>query len=244
VFGVLHVIIDVPAPVADRATEFWSTALGWPAGEPWPEHPEFRSLEPPTGTAYVHVQTGDHGPRIHVDLEVDEVETETSRLRAMGATVMPRRAYWTPLVSPGGLPLCLVPWRAPSVVPGPLVTPDGNRLRLVQVCLDAPRSLSSAETEFWRAATGWRWVASADEAFDGKLHHDGASPVQLLLQRLGDSDAGLATRAHIDLGADDREAAVRRLVDLGASRGPTGDGWIVLTDPVGMDFCVTGNAPD
>ena len=175
-------------------------------------------------------------------MEVDDLDTETSRLLALGATAQSRGADWQPLRSPGGLPYCLVR-RRPSVIPGPLVA-DGHRLRLVQVCLDAPGTLSSAETDFWRAATGWRWVASPDDEFEGKLHHDGASPVQLLLQRLGDSDGGVATRAHIDLGADNREAAVQRLVDLGASRGPTGDGWVVLTDPVGMTFCVTDNAPD
>jgi hypothetical protein len=87
-------------------------------------------------------------------------------------------------------------------------------------------------------------VTSPDSAFLGKLHPDGASPVQLLLQRLGESDSGTRTRAHLDLGTDDIEATVHRLVDLGATRGPTGSGWVVLTDPVGMVFCVTGNPPD
>ena len=53
-----------------------------------------------------------------------------------------------------------------------------------------------------------------------------------------------AVRAHIDLGADDIEAEAARLVGLGAERLGPGRGWIVLRDPVGMVFCVTGNSPD
>ena len=67
---------------------------------------------------------------------------------------------------------------------------------------------------------------------------------QLLFQGLGSDDPGTDVRAHIDLGADDLEAEAGRLVGLGAERLGPGRGWIVLRDPVGMIFCVTGNAPD
>jgi catechol 2,3-dioxygenase-like lactoylglutathione lyase family enzyme len=248
-FGFCHVIIDVPPRLADQTADFWSAALGWPVGDPWPEHPEFRSLVPAVGDAYVHLQTGDHGPRIHLDAAVQDVEVETTRLLALGAgSAQPGEAAsstvpWQNLLSPGGFPLCLIPTSS-AVVPPPLETSDGNRLRLVQVCVDMPRSRADQEIAFWRTATGWHWVPSGTEAFAGKLHHRGASPVQLLLQRLGETDPARTTRAHLDLGADDVESAVRLLVNLGADRGPTGDGWVVLTDPVGMTFCVTGNAPD
>ncbi len=248
-FGFCHVIIDVPPRLAEQASAFWSAALGWPAGDPWPDQPEFRSLVPPVGDAYVHLQTGDHGPRIHLDAAVQDIDVETSRLLAVGAgsarsgEAASSAAPWESLLSPGGLPLCVIRSR-PAVVPPPLQTPDGNRLRLVQVCVDMPASSTEQEVAFWRTASGWHWVPSGTEAFAGKLHHRGASPVQLLLQRLGDTDSSTSTRAHIDLGADDVESAVRRLEELGATRGPTGDGWVVLTDPVGMTFCVTGNAPD
>jgi hypothetical protein len=242
VFGPLHVIIDLPPRLAARSTAFWSSALGWPAGSPWSDHPEFRSLEPATGDAYVHLQTAGEGPRVHVDVQVEDVATETERLVGLGARALPRQADWQTLLSPGGLPFCLLP-QTPRVMPAPLTTPEGHRLRLVQVCLDLPPSVTAAEERFWRSASGWRWVPSDAAEFAGKLHHDGTSPVQLLLQRLGGSDPG-RSRAHLDLGTDDVDAAVARLVGLGAERGATGGGWVVLTDPVGMVFCVTGNAPD
>ena len=73
----LHVFVDVRADVAEASATFWSAALGWELGEQWPGHPEFRSFEPLAGDAYVHQQVGDHGPRIHFDLEVaDEAEMQ------------------------------------------------------------------------------------------------------------------------------------------------------------------------
>ena len=50
--------------------------------------------------------------------------------------------------------------------------------------------------------------------------------------------------AHVISYVDDIEAEVRRLCGLGAARQGTGDGFVVMTDPVGLEFCVTGNAPD
>ena len=124
---------------------------------------------------------------------------------------------------------------------------DGARSRLVQVCIDSPVTLHDREVEFWRAATGWRWLPNNDDyeiEFAGKLRPPTGMPVQLLLQRLGVDDAGTTTRAHLDLGTDDREAEAVRLESLGATRLWPGDGWIALRDPLGMPFCVTGNSPD
>jgi hypothetical protein len=97
---------------------------------------------------------------------------------------------------------------------------------------------------FWRTATAWRWSEGSGDEFAGKLYPPAGSSVQLLLQRLGSDDPATAVRAHIDLGADDIEAEATRLVGLGAERLERGRGWIVLRDPVGMVFCVTGNSPD
>lgn len=48
-------------------------------------------------------------------------------------------------------------------------------------------------------------------------------------------------RLHIDLVADDQDAEVERLLDLGATRVDVGQGeqsWVVLADPEGNEFCV------
>ena len=104
----LHAVIDVPADQHDRAADFWAAALGYDPGEPWPGHPGLRSLEPPEGDAYVHVQTVPGVPRVHLDLDVPDVPAASRRLQDLGATWVRRSEDWTTLTSPGGLPVCLV----------------------------------------------------------------------------------------------------------------------------------------
>jgi predicted enzyme related to lactoylglutathione lyase len=53
-------------------------------------------------------------------------------------------------------------------------------------------------------------------------------------------------RLHIDLRPTDQEAEVERLVNMGARHVDVGqrstDGWIVLADPEGNEFCVLAAA--
>ena len=91
----------------------------------------------------------------------------------------------------------------------------------------------------WLAMASGRWRRVRRQAYPPT-----GSSAQLLLQRLGSDDPATEVRAHIDLGADDIAAEAARLVGFGAERLGAGRGWIVLRDPVGMVFCVTGNSPD
>lgn len=75
------------------------------------------------------------------------------------------------------------------------------------------------------------------------LVHRAESPLQLLFQRLGDDDAAVRARAHFDLGTDDLDGEVDRVRTLGAQLLWSGDGFVVLQDPVGLPFCVTGTRP-
>ncbi|KUI43501.1 glyoxalase [Mycobacterium sp. IS-1590] len=67
------------------------------------------------------------------------------------------------------------------------------------------------------------------------------SAAGLGFQKVDDPTPG-KNRLHLDLGADDMEAEVTRLVELGATekgRHSMGDfGWVVLADPDGNEFCV------
>lgn len=237
----LHVFVDVAPNVAEESATFWSAALGWPLGAPWPDHPEFRSFTAPEGDSFIHQQIGDHGPRIHFDLEIVDWHF-ADRLLELGAVVTGQCEGWCPMRSPGGLPFCLVD-RKEHLRPPALVL-DGHRSRLVQICVDSPPSVHAQEVAFWRAAMGWRWREGNDDEFIGKLYPPTGSSAQLLFQRLDSDDPATAVRAHIDLGADDVEAEANRLVHLGAQWLAPGRGWIVLRDPAGMIFCVTANSPD
>jgi len=239
----MHVFIDVPVERTDTALAFWSAATGWPADGTWDGHPEFLSLEPADGSAYVHVQTIDGPPRVHLDL-LGDLATDVARLEELGAQPQgPGDERWFVLTSPAGLPFCLVDEGTPRSRPTAAIWPGGHRSRVVQLCVDVPAGSFDAELAFWRAATGW-----ADEPVRApefaRLVHRASSPVQLLVQRLGRDDPAEHARAHIDLGTDDIPAEVARLVRLGATVQSEAEGITVLVDPAGLPMCVTGNRPD
>ncbi len=244
----VHVCLDLPREDIDRGAAFWCSALNWTLGDPWPDNPEFRTFRAPQGgDGYLILQLIEGPPRIHLDFEVTERDRVADRLIDLGASQVRTRDLWRTLRSPGGLPFCLVESSRDRKRPPPN-GPAGQRSRLVQVCIDSPGVLHDREVAFWREATEWRWKASKGDAeshgFAGKLYPDPGSPIQLLLQRLGDDDHATSVRAHLDLGCDDREAEAARLAALGATRLWDGKGWITLRDPTGLLFCTTDNSPD
>ena len=141
----LHVLIDVAPDVAERSATFWSSVLGWPVGEPWLRYPEFRSFTPAEGDSYVNQQIGDHGPRIHFDLEVPD-RGLVDRLVELGAVVTGQFEGWCPMRSPGGLPFCLVDREEHNRPPAQRFA--GHRSRLVQICIDSPPNLHRQEVAF------------------------------------------------------------------------------------------------
>ena len=237
----VHAVIDVPARQHSAAAQFWSAALGWPVGQAWPGHPELRSFEPAAGSPYLHLQSIDGPPRVHLDLESAQPDTLANLALSQGAALVAEQDDWRTLQSPGGLPFCMVP-ASERRPPSPLSWPDGHRSRMVQVCIDSPAPVHLTEVAFWRAVLGRRWVESGGPEFAGKWHDDAGSPLQLLFQQL--EEAAGPVRAHLDQGTDDVAAEVRRLVDLGADEVGPGRGWHVLRDVTGMAFCVTGNSPE
>jgi Glyoxalase-like domain len=236
----MHAFVDVPAEHVARARAFWSAVTGWPVGDPWSGHPEFASLVPQDGTPYLHVQTIGGPPRVHLDL-VGDPDRDADRLEALGATRGPRHDAWQVMSSPSGLPFCLCDEKWPHQRPGAMAWSDGHRSRLVQLCVDVPADHQDAELAFWRTATGW-----VEEPVDApefhRLVHRVESPLQLLVQRLGEHGTAQAS-AHLDLGTGDVPAEIARVEALGARVLWPGDGFVALQDPVGLPFCVTANDP-
>lgn len=228
----LHVFLDVPADLFDAAGRFWAAATGGRLAAPWPEHPEFRSVEPPTGSRYLHVQRHGGPPRLHLDLVTARVDAETARLAALGAVAGTRQRWWQVLRSPGGLPFCLVEETPGRARPDPVRWPDGHRSRVAELAVTAPAGGCDAERRFWRAATGWD-PDRLDPAPTGPavLVPPGGAPLRLAVRP---GAAGDPVRARLGIDTDDPDAEVRRLVALGAV--PAGAG--LLRDPAGLPFRV------
>lgn len=65
----------------------------------------------------------------------------------------------------------------------------------------------------------------------------------LAFQQVPDPTPG-RNRVHLDFGAEDRDAVIARVIELGGSRIEdheiSGFHWTVLGDPEGNEFCVAG----
>ncbi|MBM0255868.1 VOC family protein [Micromonospora sp. 4G55] len=109
------VLIDAPHAQAAQAAAFWSAALGVPT-EADPEHPQFVGLHGALPGLVTAVQAVDDAPRFHLDFETDDVEAETARLVALGATQVARWLDCRILRVPGGHLVCVLPVESPPEV--------------------------------------------------------------------------------------------------------------------------------
>ncbi|MEV0740997.1 VOC family protein [Streptomyces sp. NPDC050549] len=106
---VFALLIDTPGPEAAAAAAFWSAALGAPAA-PAPSEEQFTTLHQAIPGLVTAVQSiDDADPRFHIDIETDDVEAETARLLALGATPVSRWLECRTLRAPGGHLLCVLP---------------------------------------------------------------------------------------------------------------------------------------
>jgi predicted enzyme related to lactoylglutathione lyase len=99
----------IDTPEADKAAAFWSSALGVTA-KPVAGEEQFTSLPGALPGLMTAVQRLDEGEsRFHVDFETDDVDAETERLPALGATEVSRWLECRTLRAPGGHTVCVIP---------------------------------------------------------------------------------------------------------------------------------------
>jgi hypothetical protein len=104
---VCAVLVDTPREQAPAAA-FWSAALGAPA-RPVPGEEQFTGLPDGITDLITAAQAVDDGPRHHLGIETDDVDAETARLLALGATEASRRPECRVPRVPGGHLLCVIP---------------------------------------------------------------------------------------------------------------------------------------
>ena len=103
------VMIDHPDESYDSAAAFWAAARG--SHRTPNDEPEYESLERLPGNVELELHRTGSGtpPRVHLDLETDDVDAEVARLESLGATVASRHDTWAVLDDPGGMVFCVVP---------------------------------------------------------------------------------------------------------------------------------------
>lgn len=102
------VLIDHPASSFDDAVTFWAGAQGTTA-RPDQGDEKYVAVGPAGGLGLEVQRLGSGSPRVHLDLETDDVAAEVARVVDLGARVMEERDGYTILTDPGGLVFCVVP---------------------------------------------------------------------------------------------------------------------------------------
>jgi predicted enzyme related to lactoylglutathione lyase len=107
-------LVDVPSADYARSVEFWGAALER-AGEAEVDDPDYTSFGEPTPGVELMVQAvDDDSPRIHLDIETDDVEAEVARLAALGAREVDRIESWVVMADPAGVVFCVVRVQFPA----------------------------------------------------------------------------------------------------------------------------------
>jgi len=104
------VLIDHPEDAWERGLAFWAGVQGvTPTGADEGE-PEYRSLGTLGSVALESQRTGPGTPpRVHLDIETDDVAAEVARVVALGATIVQANPGHTVLHDPAGMVFCVVP---------------------------------------------------------------------------------------------------------------------------------------
>jgi hypothetical protein len=237
----LEAFIDLPDDTYEAGATFWSAVTGYARGPQRGPDGQFATLVPPAGLDHLRLQRLPDGPRIHVDLHVDDPAAAAAGAERLGAANAPSPFDGVATMrSPGGFVFCFVP-EGGGQRPAPRTWPDGHTSYVDQVCLDIPPSRYADELAFWAALTGWQRRDPEPGSEFGRLTPGPEQPLQLLLQRLDDEQDSVT--AHLDWAASDHEAELAAHQAAGAEVQGRYEGWTVLRDPAGMTYCVTRRKP-
>lgn len=100
------ILIDHPRPRSESTLRFWQRAVGLPPAQSEGTYAELGWLDG-VELAFQHLDEG--SPRIHLDLETDDVPAEVARLVGLGATIRVDHGEYAELADPDGVIFCVVP---------------------------------------------------------------------------------------------------------------------------------------
>ena len=103
------IMIDCPPETMAASTRFWSAALGAIPIHSGDATDPYVALDGALGELRLELQQVDDQPRIHLDIETDDVEAEVRRLEQAGAQRHAQIESWWVLRDPSGHLFCVVP---------------------------------------------------------------------------------------------------------------------------------------
>lgn len=101
-------VLDTDTADLDGAARFWAAALGREVRPINADHPTFRSLGRHPNDPIVLVQQVTHAPRVHLDIETDDLDAEVARLERLGAKRVAFVKEWWVMEAPSGHRFCVV----------------------------------------------------------------------------------------------------------------------------------------
>ena len=104
-----------------ESADFWSQALGLEVEE-YDEGGEgiYAPLREGPNGLHIEVQKVSHASRVHLDIEIDDIEAEVARLEKLGARRLEFvRERWWVMEAPTGHRFCVVPMREEAGRPAP-----------------------------------------------------------------------------------------------------------------------------
>jgi len=103
-------VIDCQQSDLESAASFWAESLGYTVGE---REERYAALIGPDSELRVLLQAVDHPPRLHLDIETDDIEAEVARQERLGAKRIGPVKRWVVMEAPTGHRYCIVnPQRA------------------------------------------------------------------------------------------------------------------------------------
>lgn len=105
------ILIDHPQESYAASSAFWAGAHGGSVTSAPSADDPYESLDDLPGGIKVEAQRTGSGtpPRIHLDIETDDVPAEVDRVIALGARVVEQHRAYAVLADPGGMQFCVVP---------------------------------------------------------------------------------------------------------------------------------------
>jgi len=102
-------VLDCQVDDLATATEFWSKALGRKvASADQDGDGKYAELKTDKDEPFLLLQRVDHSPRIHLDIETDDIDAEVARLEALGAKRIEFVKRWWVMQAPTGHRFCVV----------------------------------------------------------------------------------------------------------------------------------------